>query len=59
MPTKVCPKCSKEMAVTRHVATLPSLNVGAGAATSTNSGLPVAAWVCDGCAFVELYYQKM
>jgi len=57
--TKTCPKCSKDMRPSPYVLTIPALNepMGQGPPISSRAGMPVAAYQCLGCNFVELYYQ--
>lgn len=59
--TKTCPKCSKEMGWSQNVLVIPAANNPSSYndPVSTKAGLPVVAFCCPGCSFVELYLQHV
>jgi len=62
MEPKTCPKCGKAMNIHEHIMGLPGyinqvpgVPIRSGDRISTQQGLPIRVYQCDGCRFLELY----
>jgi predicted nucleic-acid-binding Zn-ribbon protein len=58
---KSCPKCSTEMGWSQNVLVIPAANNPSvyNDPVSTKAGLPVLAFCCPNCKYVELYLQRV